>query len=90
MKTISRTRKHVFYVVLIFPNIKNLHYRSKASCLLVIPRKAMSLAKTAGKVNLVLYCGIGCVCVYVRAHICLEDGVRVGLYAWYGKDAVEF
>lgn len=84
----------MFYVAFIFANIKNLHYRPNPTCLLVIPGKAMHLAKTVGEVDLVLYCrsgwfsvyGGGCVC----SHICLEDGVRMGLYAWYGKDGVEF
>lgn len=83
----------MFYVAFIFANIKNLHYRPNPTCLLVIPGKAMRLGKTLGEVDLVLHWRRGWFSVYgvcVCSHICLEDGVRMGLYAWYGKDGVEF
>lgn len=60
----------MFYVAFIFPNIKNWHYRPSQTCLLVIPGKAVNLAKAAVEVDLVLYCMSGwfsvyvCVCAY--------------------------
>jgi len=87
--TISRTRKCIFYAAFIFPSIKHLHYRPNPTCLLVIPGKAKTLAKTAGEMGLVLYCRSGWFSVYVcvRAHISVrwgEDGTVCMVWKRWG------
>lgn len=81
----------MFYVAFIFANIKNLHYRPNPTCLLVIPGKAMHLAKTVGEVDLVLYCRSGWFSVYgggcVFAHMFGrwgEDGIVCMVWKRWG------
>lgn len=90
IKTIFRTWKCVSCAAFIFPHLKNLHYRPNPTCLLGLLGKAMSLAKTAREMDLVLHCRSGWFCVCVCMHICVEDGVKMRLHAWCGKDWVAF